>query len=74
MKTYLKEWALDPSGWRRLNDDKEYSLDTLDEENHFNDVFFKERWINENEIEQELIVSYSPKYKQYQRSVRSKTD
>lgn len=72
MKTYLKEWALDPSGWRKLNDDKEYSLDTLDEEKHLNDVFFKERWINENEIEQRLIVSYSPKYKQYQRSVRSK--
>lgn len=40
-------------------------LRTLDEEKHLNDVFFKERWINENEIEQRLIVSYSPKYKQY---------
>lgn len=47
-------------------------MDTLDEEKHLNDVFFKERWINENEIEQRLIVSYSPKYKQYQRSISSK--
>lgn len=47
-------------------------MDTLDEEKHLNDVFFKERWINENKIEQRLIVSYSPKYKQYQRSISSK--
>ena len=72
MKDHLKKWALDPSGWKRQHDNTEYSLDELDEDVHFNDVFFKERWINENGLEQRLIVSYSPKYRRYQRSVRSR--
>lgn len=37
-----------------------------------NSIFYKERWINENGIEQRLIVSFSPKYKAYQESVRSR--
>ncbi|MGN1382034.1 MAG: IS1634 family transposase [Eubacterium sp.] len=72
LKKHLKEWALDPSGWRRMDDPKEYNLDELDEENHFRDIFFKERWINENGLEQRLIVSYSLKYREYQRSIRSR--
>ena len=35
-------------------------------------MFFKERWINENGIEQRLIVSYSPKHKHYQREIRNR--
>lgn len=35
-----------------------------------NSVFHKERWINENGLEQRLIVSYSPKYKYYQQRIR----
>ena len=72
MKAYLKEWALDPTGWKTSGEQTEYSLDTLNEERHFDEVFFKERWINEKGIEQRLIVSYSPKYRQYKRAVRSR--
>ena len=32
-------------------------------------VFFKERWIKENGLEQKLIVTYSLKYRNYQRQI-----
>ena len=32
----------------------------------------KKGWINENGLEQRLIVSYSPKYAEYQRSIRNR--
>lgn len=34
-------------------------------------VFYKERWINENGFEQRLIVTYSIKYRDYQRKIRN---
>ena len=34
-------------------------------------VFFKERWIKENGLEQKLIVTYSLKYRNYQRQIRN---
>jgi len=34
-------------------------------------TFFKERWIKENDLEQKLIVTYSLKYKNYQRQIRN---
>ena len=33
-------------------------------------VFYKERWINENDLEQKLVVTFSLKYKNYQRTIR----
>ena len=35
-----------------------------------NRVLYKERWINEKKLEQRLIVTYSEKYAQYQRTLR----
>lgn len=35
-----------------------------------NKIFFKERWIKENDFEQKLIVTYSIKYRDYQRKIR----
>lgn len=35
-----------------------------------NNIYFKERWINEDGLEQRLIISYSLKYRNYQRSIR----
>ncbi len=34
-------------------------------------TFFKERWIKENDFEQRLIVTYSIKYRDYQRTIRN---
>lgn len=73
LKKYLMEWALSSNGWRLPGDNKEYSINEIDEnEEIFKDkIFFKERWIKENDLEQKLIVTYSLKYKKYQRQIRN---
>ncbi len=70
LKKYLKEWALNPDGWRLPDSEQLYCLSDLDEEKDKEKIFYKERWINENNLEQRLIVSYSLKYKDYKESVR----
>lgn len=72
MKDFLKEWALDPKGWSLGNGSEIYDISSIDDELHMNSVFHKERWINENGLEQRLIVSYSPKYKRYQQQIRQR--
>ncbi len=69
IKKHIQDWALNAEGWE-LNG-KTYNLSEINEETHFNSVFHKERWINENGLEQRLIVSYSPKYARYQRKIRA---
>lgn len=70
LKAHLREWALDPTGWYLNGSEKEYNLNDIDDNDYFNQIFYKERWIHENDLEQRFIVSYSPKYKNYQRKVR----
>ena len=70
MKNFLKEWALDPKGWSLGSSKESYDISAIDEDIYMNSVFRKERWINENGLEQRLIVSYSPKYKHYQQQIR----
>ena len=72
IKGHLKEWALDPEGWSLGKSEQKYDISAIDEEKYFDCVFHKERWINENGLEQRLIVSFSPKYKNYQRSIRQR--
>ena len=72
LKAYLKAWALDPTGWKATKNGREYDITALDEEKHKETVFFKERWINDGGLEQRLIVTFSLKYRDYQRSVRSR--
>lgn len=76
MKKHLKEWSLDlTKGWKLPGSDKLYDISKLRENNElmkkfYDDTFYKERWINENGIEQRLIVTYSVKYQEYQRKIR----
>lgn len=72
MKGFLKEWALDPEGWSLGSSEKTWNISEIDEELHKNSVFHKERWINENGLEQRLIVSYCPKYRHYQQQIRQR--
>ena len=72
MKEFLKEWALDPKGWSLGGGEEIYDISDIDDEIYMNSVFHKERWINENGLEQRLIVSYSPKYKHYQQQIRQR--
>ena len=71
LKAHLKEWALDPKGWISPIDRKTYDISQLDEEKFKDTTFFKERWIKENDFEQRLIVTYSTRYRNYQRAVRN---
>lgn len=70
LKQFLKEWALAKTGWHLPEDDKIYDLSELDKEDDYNKVFYKERWINENGLEQKLIVTLSLKYKEYHKKIR----
>lgn len=81
LKAYLKEWALEPTGWKLTGTDDIYDISKLDEMIEKTDeknkeklrsmVFYKERWIKENDLEQRLIVTYCVRYRDYQRSIRN---
>jgi hypothetical protein len=72
LKGYLKSWALDASGWQLAGSDAVFDVAGIDEAAHKESVFYKERWINDDGLEQRLIVTFSPKYKDYQRQIRSR--
>lgn len=76
LKKHLKDWALNPNGWHLSGDKKEYNINDIEKgekstELYKDRIFFKERWINENGIEQKLIVTYSLKYRNYQQQIRN---
>lgn len=71
IKGHLKEWALSKDGWHKLNSKKLINLNDIDNSGSNEEIFYKERWINENGLSQRLIVSYSPKYAAYQKAVRT---
>jgi transposase len=70
LKGFLKEWALEPKDWRLAGSTKNYDICELDEEKYKEEIFYKERWIKEDGLEQKLIVTYSIKYRDYHRQVR----
>ena len=70
LKDHLKEWALDPTGWRLQGVNHAINLDEVEHESN-EAVYYKERWINENGLEERIIVTYSPKYKRYCEKIRS---
>ena len=71
LKAHLKAWALAPQNWISNTDGKTYDISTLDEAAHRDTIFYKKRWIKENDFEQKLIVTYSIKYRDYQRTIRN---
>ena len=76
LKKPLMDWALSPDKWHLSGDKKEYNINDIEKDETNMDlckdrIFFKERWINENGLEQKLIVTYSLKYRNYQRQIRN---
>ena len=76
LKKHLKDWALNPNGWHLSGDKKEYNINDIEKDEKSTELykdrmFFKERWIKENGLEQKLIVTYSLKYRNYQRQIRN---
>lgn len=78
LKQFIKDWSLDlTKGWKLSGTDKTFDISKLriDEElikNYYDKVFYKERWIKEDGLEQRLIITYSPKYQKYQKKIREK--
>ena len=77
LKSHLKNEALDlTKGWKLPGSNKTYNISKLrtDEkliEKYKDKIFYKERWINEDGLEQRLIVTYSVKYQEYQKKIRN---
>ncbi len=72
LKGFLQEFCLDDDGWYIPGEKKKYKLSELDEEKDHDKVFYKDRWMNEDDLEQHLIVTYSIRYRNYQRMVRER--
>ena len=72
LKGFLQDFCLADEGWYLPGSNKKYKLSELDEEADYDKVFYNDRWINEDNLEQHLIVTYSIKYRNYQRTVRER--
>ena len=71
LKQHLKDWALDPTGWHLKGSPAVFNLKEINLEDN-SAVYTKERWIHENGLEERLIISFSPKYKRYQETLRGR--
>ena len=77
LKGHLQKWALDSKGWHVADSDKEYDISTLNPKEHYDVLFYKERWdptpMSTGEmLEQRIIVTFSFKYREYLAYVRER--
>lgn len=74
MKKDDREIALNPIQFRKIGSKKFIDLRILDEtdEEVYNTVYYKEVPIVTGNMDETLIVTYSPKYKAYQRKIRAR--
>lgn len=74
MKKEDRDIALNPTQFRKMGSNNFIDLRTLDEsdEDVYNTVYYKEVPIVTGSMDETLIVTYSPKYKAYQRKIRSR--
>lgn len=63
-----KTWALDKSGFRRVADNKLIDIAELSDDD--TDLYYKEEPYTPKTLHQRLIITYSPKYARYQKSIR----
>lgn len=74
MKQEDREIALNPTQFRKVGSQKFIDLRTLDEtdEDVYNSIYYKEVPVVTGNMDETLIVTYSPKYKAYQRKIRTR--
>ena len=72
MRREDRQIALNPKQFRRLGSDKLIDISTLDESNPdiYETIFYKEVPVVNGDMDEIVIVTYSPKYKAYQKSIR----
>lgn len=72
LKGFLQDFCLEDGGWHLPGSSKTYKISELNKENDYDKTFYKDRWINEDGLEQHLIVTFSIKYREYQRKIRER--
>lgn len=72
LKGFLKEFCLSDEGWKKAGSRKTYKINELDPVEDYYTTFYKDRWINEDGLEQHLIITFSLKYRTYQRKIRGR--
>ncbi|MDE6961148.1 MAG: IS1634 family transposase [Lachnospiraceae bacterium] len=70
LKKEEKEWAFDPKGFKRVSDDMPVDLTHLPEDDK--GLYYKDEPYTTKKLHQRLIITYSPKYALYQKSIRSR--
>lgn len=70
LKAHIKEWVLNPEGWHLAGSKQTFNLNKLNDAEDRDKIFYKEQWINEDKLEQKLIVTYSIKYRDYNKKIR----
>lgn len=68
LKAQDKELALKPTQWRLLGSNKFINLADIDDS--VDALYYKEIPLDTNDLNQRLIVTFSPKYKKYQQKIR----
>lgn len=63
-----KEWALNKKDFKRLSDGKTVDITNLTEDD--NEIYYKDEPYTPHSLHQRLIVTYSPKFARYQKSIR----
>ena len=70
LKKEEKEWALSPQGFKRVCDDTPVDITKLPEDDQ--GLYYKDEPYTTKKLHQRLIITYSPKYALYQKSIRDK--
>ncbi|NNJ28620.1 IS1634 family transposase [Lacrimispora defluvii] len=64
-----KALALNKEGFKRLSDDKKVKFESIRDDDA-NELYYKEIPYTSGNIDQRLIITYSPKYAVYQKTIR----
>ena len=65
-----RQWALDTKGFKRLSDDKVVDLSEISKDDEA--IYYKDAPYTPKDLSQRLIITYSPKYAKYQKTIREK--
>lgn len=63
-----KAWALNKSGFRRVSDNKLVNISEISDDD--TDLYYKDEPYTPKNLHQRLIITYSPKYARYQKTIR----
>lgn len=70
LKKEEKEWALNPQGFRRVSDNVPVDITELSKDDK--GLYYKDEPYTTKKLHQRLIITYSPKYALYQKTIREK--